>query len=233
MKATKEKVFFEIDSYDFHEVDKEIAKSSDFIWKTNLLGGGRIFHILERFATMRTIKKYLDHKKMKDNWEYSEGYKIGKIGAKNEAEFITNKETLPTSSFNENGIHSTINQKKELMTFFENFKTNNSLYRFYIATSSNRFMIGRATSLLKQDIDNLPYPENPDDLKLAHWEEIFKEDVLNYYLKFKSEGENSAIMKIASRKQLNEYSRVFADTLNSVYEFGNGNLCLPLFLLWN
>ena len=55
MKATKEKVFFEIDSYDFHEVDKEIAKSSDFIWKTNLLGGGRIFHILERFATMRTI----------------------------------------------------------------------------------------------------------------------------------------------------------------------------------
>jgi hypothetical protein len=274
MKATKEKVFFEIDSYDFHEVDKEIAKSSDFIWKTNLLGGGRIFHILERFATMRTIKKYLDHKKMKDNWEYSEGYKIGKIGAKNEAEFITNKETLPTSSFNENGIkwekikiekavtfnspkpknvyqpplilikenigdkkipiefvnreityqheiigiHSTINQKKELMTFFENFKTNNSLYRFYIATSSNRFMIGRATSLLKQDIDNLPYPENPDDLKLAHWEEIFKEDVLNYYLKFKSEGENSAIMKIASRKQLNEYSKVFADTLNSVYE---------------
>jgi hypothetical protein len=41
---------------------------------------------------------------------------------------------------------------------------------------------------------------------------------LNYYLKFKSEGEKSAIMKIASRKQLNEYSKVFADTLNSVYE---------------
>ncbi len=274
MKATKEKVFFEIDSYDFHYIEKEIAKSSFFIWKTNLLSGGRIFHILERLAKMRTIKKYLEHKKIKDNWEYSEGYKIGKIGAKNRANFITNKETLPTTSFNEKGInwekvkiekaitfnspkpqnlyqpplilikenigdkkipiefvdrgityqhkiigiHSPSTQKKELIAFYENFKINNSLYRFYIATTSNQFMTNKSTVILKQDIDNLPYPENPDDLKLAPWEEIFKEDVLNYYLKFKSEGENSAIMKIASRKQLNEYHKVFADTLNSVYE---------------
>jgi hypothetical protein len=116
------------------------------------------------------------------------------------------------------GIHSPNNKKDELLGLYKILLKNRDLYKFYIFSTSNRILVGKATSLLKQDIDNLPHPENPDDLKLAHWEEIFKEDVLNYYLKFKSEGEKSAIMKIASRKQLNEYSKVFADTLNSVYE---------------
>ncbi len=272
MKATKERILFEIDTYDFHYVEKEVAKHSAFIWKTNLLGGGRLFHIIDRLNRLRTLKEYLIAKGEK--WAYGQGYIIGSKNKDKIAKFITGKRTLPISAFTQKGInedlidienekffkdvsqeriflaphilikknigegslllqyidfditfkneiigiHAPLNEKKELQNLYDSLVNSTDLSRFLITCKNNRSMIGRATSLLKQDIDNLPYPENPDDLKLAPWEEIFKEDVLNYYLKFKSEGENSAIMKIASRKQFNEYSKVFADTLNSVYE---------------
>jgi hypothetical protein len=275
MKASKEKIFFEIDSYDFHYVEKEVAKHSPFIWKTNLLGGGRLFYIIERLKRIPTLRKYLEPKLKNEEWSYGEGFIVG--SRSKEGKHLVNKDTLPTKAFtlkgidnnkieklkeeffdspckdNQNifkaphilikedieeyedipitfyekdisfkhsviGIHSPNNKKDELLGLYKILLKNRDLYKFYIFSTSNRILVGKATSLLKQDIDNLPHPENPDDLKLAHWEEIFKEDVLNYYLKFKSEGEKSAIMKIASRKQLNEYSKVFADTLNSVYE---------------
>lgn len=274
MKASKEKIFFEIDSYDFHYVAKEEAKFSPFIWKTNLLGGSRLSYIIDRLKDFRTVGKFLNNKINTSNWHYGQGYIIGEKNNTKKAEYITGKLSLPTSAFTEDGINkeklfleqtkhfkdisnkylflsphilikenignekipieyletnvcfkhkilgvnAPISEKNLLYSFYQDFKNNNQLYRFYIATTSNEFMTNKSTAIQKQDIDNLPYPQNPMDLKLAPWEEIFKDDVLNYYLKFKSEGENSAIMKIASRRQLNEYSKVFADTLNSVYE---------------
>ncbi len=41
-KATKERIIFEIDDYDLHFVNRTAAIHNSYIWKNNLLGGGRI-----------------------------------------------------------------------------------------------------------------------------------------------------------------------------------------------
>lgn len=47
-KATIERIVFEIDDYDLHFVNRQVAVNNDFIWKNNLLGGGRIKNLIEK-----------------------------------------------------------------------------------------------------------------------------------------------------------------------------------------
>lgn len=57
--ATKERIVFEIDDYDLHFVNRQTAINNEFIWKANLLGGGRIKNILEKIETLPLLKPYL------------------------------------------------------------------------------------------------------------------------------------------------------------------------------
>ncbi|MFV1976797.1 MAG: hypothetical protein ACC651_13685, partial [Candidatus Scalindua sp.] len=105
-KTAKEKLYFEIDHYDFHFVPEEIALDDTVIWKTNLLGGGHLYHLIKRFQKLRTLGEYLDEKKKNKEWVYGEGYKLG-LGSSNpqKAPHLTGKEMVPTDQFDENGIH--------------------------------------------------------------------------------------------------------------------------------
>lgn len=58
-RATKERIVFEIDDYDLHFVNRQTAINNEFIWKANLLGGGRIKNILEKIETFPLLKPYL------------------------------------------------------------------------------------------------------------------------------------------------------------------------------
>lgn len=58
-KATKERIVFEIDDYDLHFVNRQTAINNEFIWKANLLGGGRIKNILEKIEKFPLLKAYL------------------------------------------------------------------------------------------------------------------------------------------------------------------------------
>jgi len=58
-RATKERIVFEIDDYDLHFVNRQTAFNNEFIWKANLLGGGRIKNILEKIETFPLLKPYL------------------------------------------------------------------------------------------------------------------------------------------------------------------------------
>jgi type I restriction-modification system DNA methylase subunit len=49
-KASKEKIHFELDHYDFHQVSYGSALNEPLIWKSNLLGGGRLHYIASRFS---------------------------------------------------------------------------------------------------------------------------------------------------------------------------------------
>lgn len=97
-KTTDEKLFFEVDSYDFHTVSQIDALTDKHVWKCNLLGGGRLRHLVERLTDLRTINEFIKEKK----WNCSEGYIIGKGGS--DADFITGKSSIPTNAFTENGI---------------------------------------------------------------------------------------------------------------------------------
>lgn len=72
-KATKERIVFEIDDYDLHFVNRQIAINNEFIWKNNLLGGGRIKNLVEKFQDVYSLKQILN----KNNCIIEEGFEIG------------------------------------------------------------------------------------------------------------------------------------------------------------
>jgi len=75
-KTIKEKIYFELDKYNYYNVPYEIAisnkKENKLIWKSNLLGGGRLHYFLTRLAKLQTLSEFVNIQK---GWNISEGYK--------------------------------------------------------------------------------------------------------------------------------------------------------------
>ena len=272
-KTAKEKLYFEIDHYDFHFVPEEIAIKDTVIWKTNLLGGGHLYHLIKRFQKLRTLGEYLDEKNKNKEWVYGEGYNVGNRTKK--APHLTDKRMVPTNKFDKNGIHKIIVEKetkfegtreknkqifsrphlliketpdlpvlfldknlrfkheiigihapakeeKELKNIEKCIKKYNVLYKMLLISMSGRAGISRSvSSVLMDDIMNLPYPGNEKDLELSDAEKIVCADIINYGIEHLSKGENANVnTREASEKQLQRFSETFCQSLNSVYAEG-------------
>lgn len=76
--SVEQKVRFEIDDYDRHPVkwDWAIDPDKQFVWKTNLLGGGRLFHLIYRLTILPTLKSFLESKK-NEGWKEIRGFEGG------------------------------------------------------------------------------------------------------------------------------------------------------------
>ncbi|MDQ1354081.1 MAG: hypothetical protein QG657_4390, partial [Acidobacteriota bacterium] len=300
-KVSKEKIYFQLDHYDFHRVAYKYALNSPLIWKANLLGGGRLHGMVSRLATFRTLGNYLEEKIKNNGWVVAEGFIIGN---KNEiarmqvltdrveqltneemkelnglqkkykkADHLTGAKTLPTEALTEKGIDEskiyTLKEKfflrpreenraifkgphlliKEMadansipiafveddLSFMdkiigihapredieelkqiENRIRGNRAYLFHPAVFSGQYMIGRATSILKNDIDNLPYPEDKSEFDFSEVENILMDDVLDYMLEFRRKGENSPAMAPVTQDQLLRFGETFCKLLNAV-----------------
>lgn len=121
-KSAKEKLFFEIDHYDMHNVPQEIAENDLNIWKSNLLGGNQLYYLVNRLTQLRNFGDYLEEKKNNSGWVYGEGYHYG--DRKKEAPFLTNKLLIETASFTEQGLLETIIEEEKL---FGRIRENNKL----------------------------------------------------------------------------------------------------------
>ena len=106
--TSKEKLYFEVDKYDFYYVPKELARTEQKVWKINLLAGTHLYYFLKRMQSLRTLKDYLKHKKKKYGWEYGTGYFIGepksesirKQQGRKPAKHLTGQWMIPTNKFN-------------------------------------------------------------------------------------------------------------------------------------
>jgi hypothetical protein len=90
--SSERKIAFEIDHYDRHFVrhDWTTDETKQFIWKTNLLGGGRLFHLIYRLSLLPTLKTFIDSK---NNWKETRGFEGGtKLVLKNQDRIIGIKE---------------------------------------------------------------------------------------------------------------------------------------------
>lgn len=106
--VSEKRKFFELDHYDYHTINYDIALNNSFVWKANLLGGKRLLRLINRLSSLRNLEEFLLEKK-KDGWFFGEGYKIGHDNSKTKdwleqnnfkkAEWITSKETLIVKSF--------------------------------------------------------------------------------------------------------------------------------------
>jgi hypothetical protein len=96
MVSSEKKIRFEIDYYDFHKVPWSwaIDENKKFIWKTNLLGGGRLFHLIYRLNSFPTLGMYIENKQKKNDWKFNIGYIIGNENQKNTASYITNQDSI-------------------------------------------------------------------------------------------------------------------------------------------
>ena len=116
------------------------------------------------------------------------------------------------------GIHAPIKYKKELIEFTKKIKDNSSVYIFYIIATSGRVGVSKATSILKKDIDLLPYPKDINDLELSSVERYFADDTMDYMMDFCKGNKNSPLLKNVTDKQLDEFQSVYCELLNSTYD---------------
>lgn len=106
LKTAKERQYFEIDHYDFHKVSKSDALDNPFIWKSNLLGGGRLVHLIKKLTGFPSLGDYLKEKEKKSGWSIGVGFFIGNKNNRDIDKIIFQKPTIPTDKFTETGINS-------------------------------------------------------------------------------------------------------------------------------
>lgn len=285
--SVKEKICFELDHYDHHRIAQKQAENNPYVWRANLLGGGRLVDISKRFQNVRTFSAYIAEQK---DWIYGEGFIAGekkkKKGEKEKrkpAPFLTGKPFLPTKAFTAQGIDekqiSTVTQQlfaspkreeqftppliliKELDTLpialwnkgflsyrheivgvhapesdmpklcelYKYLWRHHHFLRFMVTLYGARAFIAKSTSILKQDIDILPYPEDEKDLSLSFWEKILCDEAISNMADYIRIGQNSDLLqKSANKNVLCQYSEMFIKMLGSIY--GDLKASNPIFL---
>ncbi len=111
------------------------------------------------------------------------------------------------------GIHSPENEKTELIRLSRYLNDYSKLLRFYLISTSSQVAISRATALIKQDIMQLPYPNDLNKLNLSEANQILIDDIIEYYSvnSVKLEGD-------AKSNNVKKFSSIFCKTLNSIYQ---------------
>ena len=93
---------FDIDYYDMHWLARELALGNDGVWRSDLLGGGRVLGFADRVRKLQTLSQYADQM----GWDYGEGFIEGKRGVSRSASHISSKAFLPSEAITDAGIDS-------------------------------------------------------------------------------------------------------------------------------
>lgn len=126
---------------------------------------------------------------------------------------IAYSERYLTFPFGIIGIHAPQSAKSELLALYDYLKENNSLLRGYILATSGRVMIGKATSINKDDIMRIPYSQYRNDVSFSETEKILIEEIADKKRMEEMPISSSDVMKFTS---------IFCKTLNSVYRTDDG-----------
>jgi Eco57I restriction-modification methylase len=136
------------------------------------------------------------------------------------------------------GIHAPSPDKGEHKRFFERFRKNLDYYRFAVLLNGSQALVGKATALLKSDIETLPYPEDESELELTFWEQALADDTQQYIAPYVRLGQKSELLKKAADiETLRDYSSMYCRLLGSLYDnlqasdpvFLDGLTCQPFY----
>jgi len=266
--SVKERIAFELDHYDRHLLTQEIAQKHPWIWRANLLGGGRLVNLAARMDVMPKLVDFIAENK----WDYGEGYIAALTGKREPAPWLTGQPLLPTDALTDDGIdntrieivtskrfgsprsvkrftapivlirevdtlpcalvskgflaykhqivgiHAPEDEEQQLREFYKQFRANRNILQAFCAIFGTRALNDKATSILKRDIDTLPWPEVEKGLKLSWWERSLCEDIVEYTGDFIRLGQNSRLLREQVTKEyLRRFSDVFVRMLGSVY----------------
>lgn len=302
-RAIKEKLMFELDPYDFHWIARSSIAKRQYVWKANLLGGGRLHRMLDRlFTDTPTLGEYLEQKRDNEGWQFGEGYSVGcgsylngqpdlselaKLSQKERmqqfklkrapklASWITGKRDVPPEALTRIGIDWDAVKTCEELFFQETSSSikaifskphvlireiveglsipavfleeelvfskqiigvhapkkdtdklielacrlnDSGLFGVLAAVVSARMLVGRASSILKSDIMELPYPDDTQDIELNFWEQALVDDIGNHLIDFRRSGEKSSILSKANDSDLRSFGEMYCNILNPVYK---------------
>lgn len=136
------------------------------------------------------------------------------------------------------GIRAPDTQRAELRRFFDTFRRRLRLYQFCCAVNGSQALVGKATAILKGDIESLPYPGADEELDFTYWERALQDDVLEYLTEFIRLGQNSDLLRRAAEaSDLDAYGEMFCSLLGSIHEelqaaspvFLVGLICQPFY----
>jgi hypothetical protein len=91
---------FDIDYYDMHWLPRQLALTNDGVWRSDLLGGGRVLGFMDRLKKLRTLGDYAE----KHGWDSGEGFIVAKSGSLAPAAHLTGKDFLPSEAILPTGI---------------------------------------------------------------------------------------------------------------------------------
>jgi len=115
------------------------------------------------------------------------------------------------------GIHAPKQDKQELKNLEKYLKENGKMLLFYLATTSPRALIYKATSLLQKDFNNMPFIQEDTQLKLSKVEQYFVDDILDYMIDF-CKVQSSILLKNTMEEQIEKFQEVYCELLNTVYK---------------
>jgi len=91
---------FDIDYYDMHWLPRKLALENDGVWRSDLLGGGRVLGFADKLKKYPTLSEFAAAK----GWDYGEGYIVAEKGRRVPAKHITDQRTLPSDAISQDGI---------------------------------------------------------------------------------------------------------------------------------
>lgn len=94
-----ERIVFELDHYDWHSVVQHQAEDNPFIWRLNLLGGGRLVGLSKRLRKLPTLGAFAE----RASFRFWEGYIIGKKNRRPN-DFLPGMRMLNPDGLTEDGI---------------------------------------------------------------------------------------------------------------------------------
>jgi len=224
-RSGSERLFFEIDSYDIHNVERKQAHINIF-WKVNLFGGYRLLELVNKLNPFPKIKDLISEESAKKGQWSSEEFNRhqenglffpSKITHGKFPEPITSSRQLNRSTW---GIIGDIEKINTLRSYF---KHNSDLLCSYIAGTSTRQGLDRTYDLYAEDITNLPLIEKNNTNNLSPADQILIEDVAFYKITEFGDPDNCATNKelkvIGNKvpKSLIDFSNVYIAALNSVF----------------
>lgn len=153
--TAKSRISFELDYYDHHFVENNDACNFPWVWRANLLGGGRAVNLAKRLSQYPTL---IDEVK-RIGGSIGEGYIAGHVKANHLAKWLTGKKLLLTNNFKSDDIDL------KLLKYVKEEKFNTPY-------SEDRFM--GPLVLIKEN----------DSLHCAYWDNgalAFKDKILAIY----------------------------------------------------
>ena len=101
---------------------------------------------------------------------------------------------------------------------FHRILTSKPFLRSWLSLTSATAGIGQATTLLKSDIDDCPFPADEADLDLSPNDEIILNDAFDFYRDYQRLGDDAEMMRPATPDDHREFARIFSRQVNTVHK---------------